>query len=79
MRAAIPEWKPLTTEYSIHRHLFATDMLSGGVSLPALMQLMGHAKIQTTLEYVQISSQDVFQQYARAVAQQIRRIPAVQS
>ena len=45
----------------------------------ALMQLMGHAKIQTTLEYVQISSQDVFQQYARAVAQQIRRIPAAQS
>jgi len=44
-----------------------------------LMQLMGHSKIQTTLEYVQISSQDVFQQYARAVAQQIRRIPAAQS
>lgn len=61
------------------RHTFATDMLSGGVSLPALMQLMGHSKIQTTLEYVQISSQDVFQQYARAVAQQIRRIPAAQS
>jgi len=61
------------------RHTFATDMLSGGVSLPALMQLMGHAKIQTTLEYVQISSQDVFQQYARAVAQQIRRFPAAQS
>jgi integrase/recombinase XerD len=61
------------------RHTFATDMLSGGVSLPALMQLMGHSKIQTTLEYVQISSQDVFRQYARAVAQQIRRIPAAQS
>jgi site-specific recombinase XerD len=54
-------------------------MLSGGVSLPALMQLMGHAKIQTTLEYVQISSQDVFQQYARAVAQHIRRFPTAQS
>jgi site-specific recombinase XerD len=38
------------------RHTFATDMLSGGVSLPALMQLMGHSKIQTTLEYVQISA-----------------------
>jgi site-specific recombinase XerD len=54
-------------------------MIRAGISLPALMQLMGHAKIQTTLEYVQISSQDVFQQYARAVAQQIRRIPAAQS
>ena len=36
------------------------------------MQLMGHAKIQTTLIYVQLTSQDVHQQYARAVAQHIR-------
>jgi len=50
-----------------------------GADAFAIMQLMGHSKIQTTLEYVQISSQDVFQQYARAVAQQIRRFPAAQS
>jgi hypothetical protein len=37
---------------------------------------MGHAKIETTLVYVQLTSQDVYQQYARAVAQQIRRIPS---
>ena len=61
------------------RHTFATDMLRAGISLPALMQLMGHAKIQTTLVYVHLSSQDVYQQYARAVAQQIRRIPPAQS
>ena len=35
------------------RHIFATDMILAGVSLPALMQLMGHAKIETTLDYVQ--------------------------
>ena len=57
------------------RHTFATDMILAGVSLPALMQLMGHAKIETTLDYVQLTSQDVYRQYARAVAQQIRRIP----
>ena len=57
------------------RHTFATDMVRAGVSLPALMQLMGHAKIETTLDYVQLTSQDVYRQYARAVAQQIRRIP----
>ena len=31
------------------RHTFASDMVRAGVSLPALMQLMGHADIQTTL------------------------------
>ena len=54
------------------RHTFASDMVRAGISLPALMQLMGHAHISTTLVYVQISPRDVFEQYARAVAQQIR-------
>ncbi len=56
------------------RHTFASDMVLGGVSLPALMQLMGHANIQTTMLYVQISPQDVYLQYARAVAQHIRPV-----
>jgi site-specific recombinase XerD len=54
------------------RHTFASDMVRAGISLPALMQLMGHAHISTTMVYVQISPSDVFEQYARAVAQQIR-------
>src|SRR5215472_3925550 len=33
------------------RHTFASDMIRAGMSLPALMQLMGHADIQTTLIY----------------------------
>lgn len=61
------------------RHTFATDMVRAGISLPALMQLMGHSKIETTLVYVQLTSQDVCQQYARAVAQQIRRVPRAKS
>ena len=51
------------------RHTFASDMVRAGISLPALMQLMGHADIQTTLHYVQVSPQDVYLQYARAAAQ----------
>lgn len=51
------------------RHTFASDMVRAGISLPALMQLMGHADIQTTLHYVEISPQDVYLQYARAAAQ----------
>jgi len=61
------------------RHTFASDMVRGGISLPALMQLMGHADIQTTLRYVQITPQDVYLQYARAVAQQLRPIPRISS
>ena len=57
------------------RHTFASDMIRAGISLPALMQLMGHAQIQTTLVYVQVTPQDVWEQYARAVAQHIRPAP----
>src|ERR1700687_3145428 len=51
------------------RHTFASDMIRAGVSLAALMQLMGHSQIQTTLVYVQLTPLDVYQQYARAVKQ----------
>jgi len=54
------------------RHTFASDMIRAGVSLPALMQLMGHSQIQTTLVYVQLTPLDVYQQYARAVKQHVR-------
>ena len=61
------------------RHTFASDMVRAGISLPALMRLMGHADIQTTLRYVQITPQDVYQQYTRAVAQQVRPLPRLSS
>jgi integrase/recombinase XerD len=57
------------------RHTFGTDMVRAGVSLPALMRLMGHANIQTTLIYVEVTPLDVYQQYARAAAQLVRPIP----
>ena len=61
------------------RHTFASDMVSAGVSLPALMQLMGHAQIQTTLIYVQVTPLEVYQQYAQAVSKHIRPIPGTLS
>ena len=61
------------------RHTFASDMIRAGISLPALMQLMGHAQIQTTMVYLQLTPQDVREQYARAVAQLIRPTPPSQS
>jgi integrase/recombinase XerD len=61
------------------RHTFASDMIRAGMSLPALMRLMGHDDIQTTLRYVQVTPQDVYLEYARAVAQRIRPLPKISS
>lgn len=61
------------------RHTFASDMIRGGMSLPALMKLMGHSDIQTTLIYINVTPQDVYLQYARAVAQHIRPLPVTAS
>jgi len=47
-------------------------MVRAGMSLPALMHLMGHADIQTTMLYVQIAPEDVWREYSRAVAQRVR-------
>jgi integrase len=60
------------------RHTFASDMVRAGISLPALMNLMGHASISTTMIYVQVSPRDVLEQYARAVAKRLLPVPPVQ-
>lgn len=57
------------------RHTFGSDMIRAGVSLPALMRLMGHAHIHTTLLYIQLTPQDVFAEYARAVEQMAKLQP----
>jgi integrase/recombinase XerD len=56
------------------RHTFGADMVRAGISLPALQFLMGHAQIHTTLLYVQLAPQDVWREYARAVANRSRLI-----
>ena len=57
-----------TTRVTPHRlrHSFATEMLRLGVSLPALMQLLGHKDIRMTLLYVQVTQQDLQQEFHRA-------------
>ena len=49
------------------RHTFGADMARAGISLPALQHLMGHSHIHTTMLYVQLTPQDVWREYARAV------------
>jgi hypothetical protein len=50
-------------------------MVRAGVSLPALMLLMGHSQIHTTMLYVQISRQDVWREYSQAVQKRILVAP----
>jgi site-specific recombinase XerD len=57
------------------RHTFGADMVRAGVSLPALQQLMGHSQIQTTMLYVQLSSQDVWREFARATVRRVGSQP----
>ena len=48
------------------RHTFATEMLRLGVSLPALMLLLGHKDIRMTMRYVQVTQQDLQREFHRA-------------
>jgi integrase/recombinase XerD len=57
------------------RHTFGADMIRAGVSLPALMLLMGHSNIGTTMLYVQLAPQDVWREYTRAIENRVRVTP----
>jgi integrase len=48
------------------RHTFATSMLRAGVSLPALMKLLGHRTANMTLRYVEITQQDLQREFQLA-------------
>jgi site-specific recombinase XerD len=54
------------------RHTFATEMVRLHVSLPAVMQLLGHKDLRMTLRYVQVTQQDLQREFhtARQNAQQ---------
>lgn len=67
VRAKVPRANPHRM-----RHTFGSDMARAGMSLPALMTLMGHSGIQTTMLYVALSPQDVWEEFQR-VAKKIHR------
>jgi integrase/recombinase XerC len=54
------------------RHTFGTDMARAGVRLPILQKMMGHADGATTLQYINLSMNDVAGEYRRA-SEAIRR------
>jgi site-specific recombinase XerD len=59
------------------RHSYASEMIRLGVSLPALMQLLGHKDIRMTMRYVQVTQRDLQREFhlARQNAVQHHHIP----
>jgi site-specific recombinase XerD len=61
------------------RHSYASEMIRLGVSLPALMQLLGHKDIRMTLRYVEVTQRDLQREFhtARLNVAQSHRLPAL--
>jgi site-specific recombinase XerD len=61
------------------RHSFATEMLRLGISLPALMQLLGHKDIRMTMVYLSVTQEDLQREFhqARQNAAHPHRLPAL--
>ena len=49
------------------RHTFAVDMIRENMPLPVLMRLMGHANIEMTMRYVNLSAEDIRGEFERAI------------
>ena len=49
------------------RHTFAVDMVREGMPLAVLKRLLGHSSIEMTMRYVNLSAEDVRQEFERAV------------
>jgi site-specific recombinase XerD len=50
------------------RHTYATSLLRAGIGLPALMRLLGHHNANITLIYVEITQEDLHNEYRSALA-----------
>jgi integrase/recombinase XerD len=71
LRTVFRHHRRLTTVWRANPHrfrnTFGADMVRAGISLPALMRLMGHSHIHTTMLYVLLSPQDVWREFHQAV------------
>ena len=50
------------------RHTYGTEMLRAGVNFAAVMKLLGHTSPDMTLEYLQITQQDLQREFHRALS-----------
>jgi site-specific recombinase XerD len=59
------------------RHTYATEMLRAGVTLTAVMKLLGHKSPHMTLHYLEITQADLQREYHLARAQPQGSVGAV--
>ena len=57
------------------RHTYATEMVRAGVSLPALMTLLGHVKAEMTMKYVQVAGTDLQREFLLARSRPRHLVP----
>jgi integrase len=57
------------------RHTYATSLLRAGVSLPALMKLLGHHNANMTLLYVEVTQEDLQREFHAARLQPRHQMP----
>ncbi|MCC6808527.1 MAG: tyrosine-type recombinase/integrase [Deltaproteobacteria bacterium] len=55
------------------RHTFATSLMSGGMSMPGIMKVLGHKDHKMTLRYTAISDDTVCREYLEALSRVAER------
>ena len=70
-----PGGEPLTVTPHQLRHTFATELANAGMSLQALMALLGHVTPEMTLRYATLASPTLRAAYDEAIGKIARRIP----
>ncbi len=61
------------------RHTYATELIRNGLSLPAVMRLLGHTNLKMTLRYVEVTNDDLGRDYLRAMERARHRYAQLKS
>lgn len=72
-----PGGAPLRVTPHQLRHTYATELANAGMSLPALMALLGHVTPEMTLRYATLASPTLRAGYDRAIGTLRRSLPVV--
>lgn len=70
-----PDGKPTRIVAHQLRHTYATSLVNAGMSLQALMSLLGHSSPEMTIRYAQLASPTLRAAYDQAIGKLRRRIP----
>jgi hypothetical protein len=70
-----PDGQPLRVVAHQLRHTYATTLVNAGMSLQALMALLGHRSPEMTIRYARLASPTLRAAYDEAIGKMRRRIP----